>query len=88
MPYVQIVVAYLPMLIMAVCVIFLFRRTGQGRNGVILGALPLVVIFFSMLASMMGELRLTTGLQGQWMLAGMLAVLAFGRWPRERGGAD
>ncbi|MGD8810805.1 MAG: hypothetical protein PVG24_14440 [Gammaproteobacteria bacterium] len=75
------VFAYLPLLVMAVCVVLLFRRWGYARAHVMMSAIPLVVIVFSLLGALVGEPMLTGGTHGAWMLAAALIVLAFGRRP-------
>lgn len=79
------VFAYLPLLVMAVCVVLLFRRWSYARAHVMMSAIPLVVIVFSLLGALVGEPMLTGGTHGVWMLAAALIVLAFGRRPDRMG---
>ena len=85
MPHLLIVFAYLPLLVMAFCVILLFRRTGFGRKGTILSSIPFIVIVFSLLAVVSGERPIALGPYGSWALAAVVAVLTFSRWPSEGG---
>lgn len=77
------VFVYLPLLVMAVCVVLLFRRWGYARVHVMLSAIPLVVIVLSLLGALAGEPMLTGGTHGVWILAAALLALAFGKRPRE-----
>lgn len=82
MPLLQIVLSYLPLLLIAACVFALFRRTGHGGATLFVGAMPLIVVVFSLLATLVGERSLSGSLPGLWVTAAALGVLAFRPWPR------
>ena len=84
----QIVVAYLPLLAIAGCIVLLFRRTGHGRTAVLLSALPAIVVLSSLLATLAGEFPIAGGFHGIWISAAALAALAFKQWPATGGKGD
>ena len=81
MTTIQIIAAYLPVLVLAGCVPVLFRRAGYGKAQLWIAGLPLIVCVFSLLAALVHEPGFGHGVYGLWFVAAAILALALKRWP-------